>query len=199
MDQSIQHAPAAAPPQTLRVGCVSFLNSKPLIDSFEKVSPADRDVQVRYDVPSRLLDDLENSQVDIALCPVIDYFRSCLDLLIVPVGGIACRGPTLTVRLYSRIPLPKIQRVWVDTDSHTSVALLRVLLDQLYHLHPQLIPYPAPGSKPTPGSKPVGCHTAGRSLLCADAPAPGSNPPNISAPGSAGGYVLSPAPGSAPA
>ena len=116
----------------MRIGCVSYLNAKPLIEGLDnRTNPT-----VRFDVPSRLLDDLQAGNVDIALCPVVDYYRSPVPLRVVPVGGIGSRGPTLTVRLFSRIPLHAVDTVHADSDSHTSVLLMRVLMDKLYHRHP---------------------------------------------------------------
>jgi len=132
-------SPAAPPARaTYRIGCVSFLNAKPLIEGVER-----EDQVVKFDVPSRLLDDLERGEVDIALCPVIDLQRSKLPLEIVPVGGIGCDGPTLTVRIYSRVPLDQITEVYADTDSHTSIALMRVLLAELHNIKPAIIEYNA--------------------------------------------------------
>jgi chorismate dehydratase len=144
-------APAASAAATVRLGCVSFLNARPLIEGMDGPR-ADRhtpDVSVRYDVPSRLLADLEQGEVDLALCPVIDYQRSTVPLALVPAGGIGCEGPTLTVRLYSRVPFDRIHTVHVDTDSHTSVCLLRILLDRLYGCRPGFIDYDA-GRAPGP-------------------------------------------------
>jgi len=98
---------------------------------------------VRYDVPARLLADLEAGEVDIALCPVIDYHRAARLLSIVPAGGIGCDGPTLTVRLFSRVPIERITTVHADSDSHTSVALMRVVLAELHGLHPSLVSFHA--------------------------------------------------------
>jgi len=98
---------------------------------------------VSRDVPSRLLDGLVSGETDIALCPVIDYYRTDVPLDIVPVGGISSCGHTLTVRLCSRIPVNKISVIHVDSDSHTSVALLRVLMDRMYGLRPRLAEYDA--------------------------------------------------------
>lgn len=120
------------------VGCVSFLNARPLIEGLD----GREDVEVRYDVPSRLIEDLERGEVDVALCPVIDYQRSKVDLELVPVGGIGCDGPTLTVRLFSRVPIESITRILTDTDSHTSVILLRVILADRYGITPQIAPLP---------------------------------------------------------
>ncbi len=122
-----------------RVGCVSYLNAKPLIDGLED----DAAVRVAYDVPARLLDDLENGMADIALCPVIDYHRSTTPLKIIPVGGIGCNGSTLTVRLYSRVPIDEVTVVHADMDSHTSVALLQVLMQIIHRRRPKMIHYDA--------------------------------------------------------
>ena len=128
------------PVQIVRtIGCVGYLNAKPLIEGLDALSPT----QVRLDVPSRLTSQLEGGDVDLSLCPVIDYFRSSTPLQIVPVGGIGCLGPTLTVRLYSKLPYEQITRVHTDRDSHTSVALLRVILSERYHASPEIVPLDA--------------------------------------------------------
>lgn len=127
----------ARPSRQWRIGCVSYLNAKPVIHGLD-IQPG---VSVRYDVPSNLLEALLAGQVDIALCPVIDYYRNQARLAVVPVGGICSAGQTFTVRLYSRVPLEEITHVHVDTDSHTSVALLQILLKERYGVTPQLIPF----------------------------------------------------------
>lgn len=118
------------------VGCVSFLNSKPLIDGAEAVLGG----PVRFEVPSRLLDLLLGGEVKIALCPVIDFQLSPKALKVVPVGGICCRGRTLTVRVFGRRPLSEVKRVYADTDSHTSVNLMRVLFKRLFGTVLQVLP-----------------------------------------------------------
>jgi len=121
-------SPPDAATQVHRIGCVGFLNSLPLIHG-----AADwPDTTVTFDVPSRLLDALLGGGVDLALCPVIDYFTSPDPLQIVPVGGIGCEGRTLTVRLFSRVPPEDVVDVKVDADSHTSINLLRILFAERY-------------------------------------------------------------------
>ena len=127
------------PTATFRVGCVSYLNAKPLIDGLDH----EPGLSVRTDVPARLLSDLEAGQVEIALCPVIDFFTSTSELVLVPVGGIGCEGPTLTVRLYSQVPIDQITTLHADTDSHTSVALAQVLLLKLFGIRPRMVDYHA--------------------------------------------------------
>lgn len=120
------------------IGCVSFLNARPLIEGLDRRD----DLAVRFDVPSRLLDDLTRGEVDVALCPVIDYQLADTPLELLPVGGIGCDGPTLTVRLFSRVPLDQITRVYADTDSHTSVVLSRIILAERCGVQPPIKPLP---------------------------------------------------------
>ena len=68
----------------------------------------------------------------VALCPVIDFQLSPVGLSIVPVGAIGSDGPTLTVRVFSQVPMAEVTHVHIDGDSHTSVALLAVVFHGLY-------------------------------------------------------------------
>ena len=121
-----------------RIGCVSFLNARPLIAGLENLDGSPN-LAVDYHVPSHLLAQLESRCVDIALCPIIDFYASKEPLELVPVGGIGCCGPTLTVKLCSRVPFNQIKQVYVDADSHTSVALLQIVLSQRYGTRPHII------------------------------------------------------------
>jgi len=118
----------------VRVGSVSFLNAKPLIQGLDQ-SPS---VDLELDVPSKLLAGLEDGRFDVALLPVIDYQR-LPGLRLVTAGGIGCDGPTLTVRLFSRTPIGQTRILACDTDSHTSVALARVILAERFGLRPEFI------------------------------------------------------------
>jgi chorismate dehydratase len=122
------------PDRPWRVGCVSFLNARPLIHGLD----ADPLIEVDQAVPSALLNKLLDGQVDVALCPTIDYQRAARSLRIVPAGAIGCDGPTLTVRLFSRVPFQRITAIHTDTDSHSSVALLRIIMLGQFGLRPTL-------------------------------------------------------------
>lgn len=135
------------PPRPPVLGCVSFLNARPLIDGLD----GRPDLVVRYDVPSRLLDDLNGGEVDLALCPVVDYQLADAPLRIVPVGGIGCDGPTLTVRLFSRVPWDRVTELHADTDSHTSVILAQLVLRERFESRPTVVSLDrtaAPGDLP---------------------------------------------------
>jgi chorismate dehydratase len=122
-------------PTPLRVGSVSFLNAKPLIHGLEH----DSTIDLGLDVPSRLLDGLRDGRrFDVALLPVIDYQRMP-GLRLLTAGGICCDGPTLTVRIFSPVPIERIESLACDTDSHTSVALARILLAERYNVRPEFM------------------------------------------------------------
>jgi chorismate dehydratase len=126
----------------LRIASVSFFNAKPLIYCLDDAD----DLHLLLDVPSRLIDALRENRADVALLPVIDYQR--MDgLRIVPAGAIGCDGPTLTVRIFSRKPIQQIGTLACDSDSHTSVALARIVLAEHFKIHPEFIAHQtAPGS-----------------------------------------------------
>ena len=135
---------AAVRRRAVRLGSVSFLNAKPLIYGIER----DADLSLVLDVPSRLLSGLRDGRFELALLPVIDYQR-LPGLRIVPGSGIGCDGPTLTVRLFSRVPIHRITRLSCDTDSHTSVALARLILAETYRIRPEFVDLLA-GAGPVP-------------------------------------------------
>jgi chorismate dehydratase len=115
-------------PRTRRLGAVSFLNAKPLIAGLA----AEPGVELVLDVPSRLPGLLSRGRVDAALVPVVDWLRNREAWRIVSDACIGCDGETLTVRVFSRVAPAAIRRLHVDGDSHTSVALARVLWQELY-------------------------------------------------------------------
>ena len=90
-------------------------------------------------------------RVDIALISIIDAAASPVPLCLVPAGMIGCDGPTLTVRLFSRVPFDRVTRLHADTDSHTSVALSRVLLAQKFGVRPEVVPFDAREMVPSEG------------------------------------------------
>ena len=123
----------------LRIGAVSFLNTAPLIDGLDRLEAC----RVRPSVPSLLIDQLLADEVDVALCSTIDYLRAPVPLRLLPAGQLGGAGATLTVRLYARRPIEALTEVHVDTDSHTSVALLRIILAERYGIRPAIRPYHA--------------------------------------------------------
>lgn len=127
-----------------RLGVVSFLNSKPLIDGLAER----RDVELVFDVPSRLPELLDAGRVDVALVPIVDVMRSAGRYRVISDACIGCDGETMTVRIFSQTPPDRIRRLFVDGDSHTSKALATVMWRELYDVGLELQPFDARTMKP---------------------------------------------------
>jgi chorismate dehydratase len=122
----------------IRIGAVNYLNTKPLICDLESLVP---EAELILDVPSRLAVDLQAGQLDVALIPVIEYFRGG-SYTVVPDLSIASRGPVLSVTLFSRMPWSGIRRVALDAGSRTSAALTQILLRKRYGVYPEVVSLP---------------------------------------------------------
>lgn len=131
-------------------GVVSFLNARPL----REYLPVGETVAVRAEVPSRLIELLDAGQCDIALLPVVDYWRNQDRLEIVSDACIASDGETMTVRVFSRCPPDEVERLFVDGDSHTSIVLARLIWLELYGRRLEVIPWRPGEVGESPGSDP---------------------------------------------
>lgn len=119
---------------TIRVGAVNYLNGKPLVERLTEYAP---NVELNFDLPSRLADRMARGELDVGLIPVVEYFRGD-DYSYVPGIAIASKGPVLSVTLFSRVPWKEIRTVSLDVGSRTSAALTEILLRKKYGVSPQL-------------------------------------------------------------
>src|SRR5205085_6110653 len=118
----------------MRIGAVSYLNTKPLVYRLAELAPQH---ELVFDLPSRLADDLAAGKLDVALIPSIEFFQNP-SYTIVSDACIGCRGPVRSVKLVSRGPLKQIRTLALDEGSRTSVALVQILLRERYGISPQL-------------------------------------------------------------
>jgi chorismate dehydratase len=125
-------------PGSLRIGAVEYLNARPLICDLPDLLPGS---QLVLEVPSRLADDLAAGKLDVALIPVIEYFRGS-NYRIVPGIAIVSTGAVLSVTLFARKPLTEIESVALDIGSRTSIALTQILLQKRYQLSPRWLSLP---------------------------------------------------------
>lgn len=122
----------------LKIGAVSYLNSKPLIEGLAESSER---IELILDYPSQLADRLARGELDAALIPSISCFQNpAYD--IISDACVATRGPVLSVKLFSRVPIQNIRTLALDAGSRTSAALSRILLAERYRVFPHLEPLP---------------------------------------------------------
>ncbi len=123
--------------QKIRVGAVSYLNTKPLIYGFEHGKMED-ELDLVIDYPANIASHLINNRIDIGLVPVA-VIPSLKEHHIISDYCIACDGEVASVCLFSDVPLAEIKTILLDYQSRTSVALLKILLKEYWHIEPQLV------------------------------------------------------------
>lgn len=131
MELSVREVDRESP---IRIGAVTYLNTRPLVVSLASVAPC---VRIEFDVPSRLADRLARGDLDVATIPSIEYFR-LPGARIVSDACVACRGPVKSVMLYGRKPAERIQTLALDEGSRTSAAMSRILLRERFGVTPRL-------------------------------------------------------------
>lgn len=119
----------------LRLGAVSYLNTKPLVYGLD-AHPGE--FAVRFDVPSKCATLLHQGQVDLGLIPAIEYLHGAY--AIVPDISIASDGPVASVAVFTRRPIAQVKTMALDLSSRTSVALTRVLCAKHWRIAPSFTP-----------------------------------------------------------
>jgi chorismate dehydratase len=120
----------------IRVGAVSYLNTKPLIYGFEQGMMKDS-VELVIDYPAKIADSLLNNEIDIGLIPVA-VIPQMKEYHIISDYGIACDGEVASVCLFSEVPLHEIKTVLLDYQSRTSVVLAQILMKEFWKIDPVL-------------------------------------------------------------
>jgi chorismate dehydratase len=121
----------------IRVGAVSYLNTKPLLYGIERSSIMN-EMELIIDYPSRIADMLLRDEIDMGLVPVA-IIPKMNDWYINGDVCIGTNGQVASVCLFSETPVEKIERVLLDYQSRTSVALAKVLIKEYWKISPELV------------------------------------------------------------
>ena len=122
---------------SVRIGAVSYLNTKPLIFGLEKSMGVRNELSL--ELPSRLAANLANGAIEIGLIPVVEYFQHP-EFRIVSDAVIGCEGPVWSVRIFFRCDPWKVKTLALDEGSRTSAALSKVLFNTRYGFVPNTMP-----------------------------------------------------------
>ena len=113
-----------------RIGAVSYLNTRPLLLGMEQ-SPFNQSIDLRTSYPAQIAQALLEDTIDIGLVPV-----AIMPLLtnpqIVSTYVIGAEDKVASVALFSELPLERIQKVYLDFQSRTSVALAKILFKHFW-------------------------------------------------------------------
>jgi len=114
-----------------RIGAVSYLNTRPLLLGMEQ-SPFKERIDLVKSYPAQIAQDLLDDTIDIGLVPV-----AIMPLLknpqIVSKYVIGTEGEVASVALFSQAPMDQIEKVYLDYQSRTSVALAKLLFKQYWN------------------------------------------------------------------
>jgi chorismate dehydratase len=105
----------------LRIGCVKYLNARPLIYGWSGA--------VDFDDPAALCRKLQHGDLDVALVSSLEYLRRPIYRIVDGVS-ISAHGAVYSVIVAHNEDFSRAQEIDIDPASETSVALLRCLLKQ---------------------------------------------------------------------
>jgi chorismate dehydratase len=121
----------------IRVGAVSYLNTKPLLYGIQHSSLMD-DIELKIDFPSRIAHMLLEDEIDIGLVPVAIIPR-LREYHLHTRYCIGSDGPVASVCIFSEVPVEKITKLLLDYQSQTSVKLASLLIREYWKINVELI------------------------------------------------------------
>ena len=115
----------------------SYLNTAPLIWSFQQGSQRDTVELVTDAAPARCADLLTRGEVEAALVPIIEYQRIA-DVLVVPSVCVGSHSAVRSVVLVSKHEdLKDVRKVALDASSRTSQALVKIIFAEFLGIEPE--------------------------------------------------------------
>jgi chorismate dehydratase len=124
----------------IKVGIVNYLNTKPLIFGIQH-SPLAEKLLLIEDYPANVAQMLKEGSIDVGLVPVA-VIPHLQEYHIITDYCIGCTGPVASVAVFSEVPINAIEKVLLDYQSRTSVALAKELLHKYWQIEPELIDTP---------------------------------------------------------
>lgn len=113
----------------LKVGRIGYLNVLPIYYPLEQ-GTIRHNFSFVYGSPAELNSIMARGDLDVSVVSSIEYARHFERYVVLPRLSISCRGAVKSVLLFSKVPLEELngRAIHVTPQSHTSVALLRILL-----------------------------------------------------------------------
>lgn len=119
----------------LRMGRINYLNVLPIYHPLE-VGIIPHDFELVSGPPAFLNNMMSSGELHISSCSCFEYAKRPERYYLVEDLSIGSAGPVMSVLLMSRYPLRELEGkdILISGESHTSVALLRILLKEYYRI-----------------------------------------------------------------
>ena len=114
----------------IRVGAVSYLNTRPLLYGLKRSGLMDK-IDLVEDYPARIAALLLNDEIDVGLVPVVTIPK-LKEAHIITDYCIGTDGEVASVALFSEVPIEEVTRLLLDYQSQTSVNLAKLLLKEYW-------------------------------------------------------------------
>lgn len=95
-------------------------------------------LELSMDYPAKIAQQLIDGEVDVALVPVA-IIPKLKEYHIISDYCIGAEGPVASVCLFSEVPMQEIKRIYLDYQSRSSIALLKVLVRDYWKLSVELV------------------------------------------------------------
>ena len=120
-----------------RLGRIQYLNVLPIYFALENLL-GENGFELVSGTPADLNAGMRQGLVDLGSISAMEYGRNFRDYLLLPDLSISSRGPVGSVLLFSRVPVAELDGLTLLMSAHSAsgAALLKILLAELYGLHP---------------------------------------------------------------
>jgi chorismate dehydratase len=126
---------------TLTIGRIPYINCYPVYGAIDR-GLIRIDADLVDGVPTALNALMADGKLDVSVVSAVEYARDSRRYLLLPDLAISCDGPVRSVMLFSKRPATELsqRRVLVSRSSMTSVALLELLFENVWHARPVFVP-----------------------------------------------------------
>ncbi len=125
----------------MKIGRIPYINCYPVYGAIDR-GVVQLDATLVDGVPTDLNRRMAAGELDMSVVSAVEYARDADRYLLLPDLAISCDGPVRSVMLFSRRPAAELggRSLIVSRSSMTSVALLELLFENVWHARPRFVP-----------------------------------------------------------
>jgi chorismate dehydratase len=125
----------------MKIGRIPYINCYPVYGAIDR-GVVSLGAELVDGVPTDLNARMATGELDISVVSAVEYARDAERYLLLPDLAISCDGPVRSVMLFAKRPAAELtsRSVVVSRSSMTSVALLELLFESVWHSSPRFVP-----------------------------------------------------------